>query len=175
MRNAPLTLALVLVTAGFVPAADEPAKKVEWTDDLSKMAFPDAAVSGRVVGKEFKPTLVHYDGFLRQLVLAQSSGGLYPEVEVRVALFIGEKDKLDGRTFTIDPKQGQRNRPQPSLATSPDGKKLPEPVKMDLTKVAMKLEFGKEKDGRVPGKIYLCLSDADRSVLAGTFEVKVAQ
>jgi hypothetical protein len=35
---------------------------------------------------------------------------------------------------------------------------------------ALTLELGARKDGKVPGKIYLCLADAERTVLGGTFE-----
>jgi hypothetical protein len=35
---------------------------------------------------------------------------------------------------------------------------------------ALTLELGVRKDGKVAGRIYLCLSDAEKTVLAGTFE-----
>jgi hypothetical protein len=38
---------------------------------------------------------------------------------------------------------------------------------------AMKLEFGKAKDGMVPARIYVCLPDDGRSVVAGTFMLKL--
>jgi len=38
---------------------------------------------------------------------------------------------------------------------------------------AMRLEFGKESDGKVPGKIYLCLPDEGKSFVAGTFQLEL--
>jgi hypothetical protein len=35
------------------------------------------------------------------------------------------------------------------------------------------LEFGKEKDGKVPGKIYLCMPDDSKSYIAGTFTLEL--
>jgi hypothetical protein len=163
---------LVLVFSALSNAADEPKKQtMSWTNDPAKMTFPDAEVAGKVAGKEFKPTFIRYDPFLRQLILSQSSGGTFPEVEVRINLLLEQKDKLDGRKFVLNPKKSGGRRPLPTLTYSPDGKKLPEMVKMPAGQTAMKLEFGAAKDGKVPGKIYLCLSDKDKSCLAGTFEV----
>lgn len=33
----------------------------------------------------------------------------------------------------------------------------------------MRLEFGKKKDGKIPGKLYLCLPDDAKSCIAGSF------
>jgi hypothetical protein len=39
----------------------------------------------------------------------------------------------------------------------------------------MKLEFGEVKEGRLPGRIYLCYPDDERSYVAGRFVAKVAK
>jgi hypothetical protein len=36
---------------------------------------------------------------------------------------------------------------------------------------ALKLEFGALADGKLPGKIYLCLPDPEQSFVAGTFAI----
>ena len=41
------------------------------------------------------------------------------------------------------------------------------------TKFAMRLEFGKAENDTIPGKIYVCLPDAGRSYVAGTFALKL--
>jgi hypothetical protein len=45
---------------------------------------------------------------------------------------------------------------------------------MFMEKYAMKLEFGKEADEKLPGKIYLCMPDEAKSFVAGTFVAEVA-
>jgi hypothetical protein len=50
--------------------------------------------------------------------------------------------------------------------------KLPE-QKTFTKKYAMKLEFGESKNGRVPGRIYLCLPDEEKSFVAGTFTAEI--
>jgi hypothetical protein len=40
---------------------------------------------------------------------------------------------------------------------------------------ALTLELGPRKDGKVAGKIYLCLADMEKTVLAGTFEAVYAR
>ena len=37
----------------------------------------------------------------------------------------------------------------------------------------MRLEFGPKTDGRLPGKIYICLPDEEKSVVVGKFEAEV--
>jgi hypothetical protein len=37
----------------------------------------------------------------------------------------------------------------------------------------VKLEFGKAKDDKIPGKIYVCLPDEGKSVVAGTFTLNL--
>jgi hypothetical protein len=165
-------LALALVPSAYLLAGGEGTKaKFGWTNVPAKMKFPDAKVSGKVMGKAFEPTFIAYSSFVRHLIIAKGSGSTFPEVEIRVSLPIQQNDKLDGQTFVLDPKKTGPGKALPSLTYSPDGKKLPKMVIMPLTEVAMRLEFGKETDGKVPGKIYLCLSDKDKSYLAGTFEV----
>jgi hypothetical protein len=38
---------------------------------------------------------------------------------------------------------------------------------------AMKLEFGRPVDQRLPGRIYLCTPDEARSVVVGTFSAEI--
>jgi len=42
-----------------------------------------------------------------------------------------------------------------------------------VNRYALRLEFGKLSGGKLPGKIYLCVPDKEKSFLAGTFEVQV--
>ena len=49
-----------------------------------------------------------------------------------------------------------------------------EPAKQDFTNgYALKLAFGQPAEGRMPGKIYLCLPDEEQSVVAGTFDATI--
>jgi hypothetical protein len=42
-----------------------------------------------------------------------------------------------------------------------------------LPKATMRLEFGKRAGDKLPGKIYLCIDDAEKTFVAGTFEAAV--
>lgn len=42
-------------------------------------------------------------------------------------------------------------------------------TEMFSDKFSMRLEFGRSKAGKLPGRIYLCVADKDRSHVAGTF------
>jgi hypothetical protein len=39
-----------------------------------------------------------------------------------------------------------------------------------VPKLTMRLELGKRKNGRLPGKIYLCIDDKEKCFVAGSFE-----
>jgi len=149
-----LAAGLFIVATGWLGAADEPAQgKFAWTNDTEKMTIPDAAITGKV----------------------QSSGGVHPELDVLITLPIQGKDKLDGRKFVLNPNAKTEKQPNASLLTSPDGKKLPAEVNMTAGQTALKLEFGDEKDGQIPGKIYICLGDNKKSYFAGTFQARIAR
>ena len=54
----------------------------------------------------------------------------------------------------------------------PPGAKIPVSAVFVLN-YAMKIEFGKgQEGGLIPAKIYLCLPDEGRSIVAGTFHLK---
>ena len=171
-----LAAGLFIVATGWLGATDEPAQgKLAWTTDTEKMTIPDAAIAGKVQGNEFKPTFIVFRTFTRTLSISQSSGGVHPEVDVLITLPIQGKGKLDGGKFVLSPKAKTGKQPSASLLTSPDGKKLPAEVNMTAGQTALKLEFGDEKDGQIPGKIYICLGDNKKSYFAGTFQARIAR
>ena len=85
MRAKLLAKLLILLAAACLQAGGtQKAQKIEWTDDPAKMVIPDAPLTGQVLGKEFKPTFIHYNTFLRQVVFAQSSGGMLTDKQIDV-------------------------------------------------------------------------------------------
>jgi len=44
-----------------------------------------------------------------------------------------------------------------------------------LTKATLRLVFGQRRGKVLPGKVYLCLDDGDRSFVAGTFEAEIRE
>jgi len=52
------------------------------------------------------------------------------------------------------------------------GKSIPE-QKSYMQGYVMKLSFAQAQNGRVAGRIYVCLPDEEKTVVAGTFEAEI--
>jgi len=151
-------------------AADSP--KPEWTSDLSKMKAPDAPVSGKIQGLDFTMEAVKYEPSSSTLSFRQGKN-LFPDAEITVFLFLKEDESPEGKIFemAIDVPISA-HQPHVHIERSFPNKKLPT-VLAYSSKYAMKLQLGAKKDGKVPGTIYVCLPDDDKSFVAGTFSVEV--
>jgi hypothetical protein len=53
-----------------------------------------------------------------------------------------------------------------------EGKDIPE-TEVFMKGYAMRLEFGEAQGGVLPGKIYLCLPDQEKSFMAGAFSADI--
>lgn len=139
--------------------ADNPGRG--WANDLEKMKASGEAVTGRVMGAEFKPDKIA----LVSTGLSLRSG------KDTMHLFLGLKagQGIEGKTFefSADDEKGV-----PALHYHIHSVK---PLRVgSYTKgYTMRLEFGKEKDGSVPGKLYLCLPDRKKSWIAGSFALEI--
>ena len=116
-------------------------------------------------GKAFAPDRVELEG--NRLILRQGKE-FFADLSVEII--------LDGKT---KPAEGTEARRQTELRSGPtafrrctfpstSGKGLPD-TKFVNEGYALTLELGKADKGKSPGKIYLCLPDAEKSYLAGTF------
>jgi hypothetical protein len=123
---------------------------------------------GRILGFEFKVegTKLEPSGALT----LREGKGFFPETAIIIFLKPGEA--IEGKTYEIRKDTPALQRPHIHLKHIPAGQKLPTGPAFVLDH-AMKLEFGKIKDGAVPGRIYVCLPDEGRSVVAGTFMLKL--
>jgi len=140
---------------------------VKWTKDLKEMKPPDAAAIGMIRGREFKPDSVTLQRTGR-LTFRQGSGTV-PDVEVELVFVVKPSETVENRTIEIGEGRKPQFTPVVRLTALKEGAKSPTPESFpwDYT---MKLTLGaKNKDGTVPGTIYLCTPDKDRSFFAGKF------
>lgn len=140
---------------------------VSWTLDVKEMRFPEAAASGQMVGKPFKPDVAELDN--GQLILRQGKD-VFEGLEVRVALSFVTKE-FAGKTYQVTPEQ--KGFDVPTVTLNGKGTEALKGPPFFSEKYAMRLEFGQEKGGKLPGKIYLCLPDAGKSYVAGTFAAEI--
>lgn len=136
----------------------------EWTLDLKKMNIPETAATGQILRENFKVERAR----LTPIGTLELEHG-----KSRLVIFLGLKvgQPIEGKSFEFradDKEMGKR----PSIHVQIYAEKTTRPkMQFFSTDYAMRLEFGKQKDNAIPVRLYLCLDDGGRSVLAGTFTV----
>jgi hypothetical protein len=130
-----------------------------WTSDVSKAAFPDHPVDGKMHGMHFALKTATLRG--ANLRFNSENG---PSLEI-----FGLDQPVAGQSYEIQPADSSAN-PRVKITWN-EG---------DVTQAAiygkgygMKLRFAQVVNRKVSGKIYLCLPDDAKSYIAGTFEVRI--
>jgi hypothetical protein len=150
------------------PKDDSPAPLLgEWTQQLKEMRFPSAPAAGRLSGLAFAPKAVELSRIGGRSLTLRQGDEFNPDLEVKIALSAGKDDNFSGKTYEIGPDAGAGSLSVGVTRKGAEGG-LPERGSYN-EKLALRLEFGAEDGGNLPGKIYLCLPDAAKSYVAGTF------
>lgn len=136
--------------------------------DPAKHAFPASPVAGRLGGKPFTPDRIELQG--DQLTFRQGKD-FFADQEISIHFKLDPGKSPEGTRLVISPTQKWHEGPVPSLhtGTRKAAAGIPE-TKFVNDGYALTLEIGKNTGGKVPGKIVLCLPDAEQSYLAGAFE-----
>jgi hypothetical protein len=141
----------------------------KWTKDLKEMTPPDAPVVGLIRGREFKPDSVTLQR-TGHLTFRQGLGTV-PDVEVDLVFVVKPRETVENRTIEVGEGRRPQFTPLVRLTTLQEGKKVATPESFPWN-YSLRLTLGaKNKDGTVPGTIYLCTPDAAHSFLAGKFTV----
>lgn len=130
--------------------------------------FPAHAPKGQLLSKAFATDGAEFgEG---ALVLRQGKAEA-PDIEVRVYLPGNKWETPAGKQFKFENAAGA-DIPRVHVSFREEGK--PEPARQEFAeKYSLKLEFGPEKDKKLPGKIKLVLPDEAKSTVAGTFEADI--
>ena len=182
-----LILACAVVTALFVRekiVQSQPGRRVMmgtntaspavsplWTLDLTNAVFPKDTAAGRIHGKDF---VCRQAVLLHDFLALRSGKGWQSEMAANIFLEHSADspraaEMLSGRSFEVGTHQVNA-RPAVSLVWQDGNLRVTELFTNGYT---LKLEFGTVSSNRLPGKIYLCLPDATRSYVAGTFTAEV--
>jgi hypothetical protein len=137
--------------------------------DLGKLDVPQALASGRINGRAFRPDRAELKN--NGVLNLRQGQGAFADLEVNVFLFLDKGQAAQGKSWEVKPAAEAGS---PHVHVSWLEGNFPK-TEMYMDKYALKLELGKEDDGKVPGRIYLCLPDASRSYLAGTFTAQVEE
>ncbi|MBI3570074.1 MAG: hypothetical protein HY082_03075 [Gammaproteobacteria bacterium] len=131
-------------------------------------AIPAAPAKGQVHGKPFAVETSHVESGVLTMRLGKDVSA---DLEVRVMLPGSPWETPAGKNFKVA-ETGAAGAPQVVLAWKEAGQNTLSEQKF-TDKYTMVLEFGQEKDKKLPGKIHLNLPDETKSNVAGTFEADI--
>jgi len=158
------------------PTPPAPQPPVGWTQDLKQMRFPETAAAGKMHGQPFQPQTGEVSRVRGRFLTLRQGEEFSPEVEVKILLSGGKGDTFSGKSYEVAPDANPATAAEPlppvTLFCKGQDPQNPEPV-IFTSRYALRLEFGQESDGKLPGKIYLCLPDETKSYVAGTFSAEV--
>lgn len=146
------------------PPKPQPIIPASFTLDVDSMDIPKSQPNGSVGGATFVADNIQ----LQKNVLIFRQGTNAPDRELLVYLKTKPGENLEGKTLVVatnertGPSVVKRWKTNPRYAPS---------SKTFATGYAMKLEFGKAKDGQLPAKVYLALPDAEQTFVAGNFKL----
>ena len=132
--------------------------------DPANHTVPGRPAFGRIAGRPFGPD-VSLQG--NTLVFRQAKGG--PEVTIELPVKPGQAP--DGLRVVVHPDQKGAVPKVTVKARKAKGKDDPEARPVE--KYALTLELGQRNKDGLPGKVYLCLPDEEKSYLVGTFEAEI--
>ena len=166
----PATNALASQPSTPVPLNTAPAvpTNIAWTLELANAVIPDTPVAGKIHGNVFAYDRAGLVGGL--LLIGQGTSPPY-DLGFGVGLAARQSEELSGKTFEITPDQ--TNAPRLGWRWKNDQQ---QPVTQIISNgYLLKLTFGQASNGRMPGKVYVCLPDQEKSVAAGTFDAEIRQ
>lgn len=147
------------------PAGSPAAEKTVKSD---APIIPPTPAKGQVHGKPFLVESSSIDNGLLSLKLGKDVSA---DLEIQIMLFTPPWEVPAGKNFKMPSAAGVTS-PQVVLMWREPGQSESSEQKFK-DKYVLTLEFGQEKDKKLPGKIFLSLPDETKSNLAGTFEADI--
>lgn len=144
------------------PVVAPPASDANWLLTLGTNAIPETPVAGRIHGQDF---IVERASFQNGSLMLRA--GTKGTVEFGVFVNFGgaQPESLSGQTINVMADADKAARVQLRWKNEAGQVQKPE----FTNGYAMRLEFGALANNRLPGKIYLCTPDAEKSYLVGSF------
>lgn len=168
--------------------------KAGWLADASNAVFPQQHAAGRLYGSDFhvdRARLSPYHEYSGKIgdppsrqsradgavLTLQEGKQQIPYRCFRLFLATRPGDTIEGKTFTV-PAGGLFKQTQKIMDADQQGFFFPvadvqaqSGDKRDVMPlVSLRVRFGKRQGNMVPGSVYLCLQDANKSYVAGSFQ-----
>ncbi len=149
------------------PFAPAPAwSETNWTLNLAERSFPESVAAGRVNARSF--TLERATVQAGTLTFRHQSR-TEEEMSVTINLFAKQGEELAGQNVNVD--ASWTNAPKVTLRWKDEQQ---QPLSHTYRKgYALKMQFGAVTNGILPGQVYLCVPDDQKSCLAGVFEAEI--
>jgi len=150
--------------------AEEPLGEASWNLNPALEEIPTGKPHGSISGTNFVADIVRMDNQATQYLLTMRQGtNAVADCELLIYLQLKPGEQLDGKSWTISASQ-KNGAPQIVKKWKANPKFAPQ-QKIYGGGYAMKLEFGENEQGRILGKIYVALPDAEKSFVTGWFRV----
>jgi DNA-directed RNA polymerase subunit RPC12/RpoP len=148
------------------PASVAPvASDANWTNDLSAIATPDAPAAGRIHGRDFLAERAYYQNGV--LTLRQGVKGPM-EFGLLINFNGATPEALVGQTINVT------SDTEKAATVSLRWKDDSGAQKQNFANgYALRLTFDAIVKGRLPGKIYLCTPDAEKSYVMGSLSAVI--
>lgn len=142
-----------------------PANDTNWTLTPDEAAIPDSTAAGRIHGQDF----IIERAYFQNGILTLRAGSRGPvEFGVQINFSGAQPASLAGQTINVS---AEADKAAPVTLHWPDTAGV-QKEKYDVG-YALRLGFGPLEKNRLPGKIYLCTPDAEKSYLLGKFNASV--
>ena len=138
-----------------------PASDTNWMLALGTNAIPDGPVAGRIHGQDFISERATFQN--GTLTLRQGTHGSV-DLGLTISFNGAQAESLAGQTLNITTNADKAARVTLRWKEGEQAQK-----EVCDAGYALRLEFGALGKNRLPGRIYLCLPDAEKSYLLGTF------
>ena len=139
-----------------------PASDTNWMLDLTAATIPDTTTAGRIHGQNFIIERANFQN--GTLTLRAGTKGAI-EFGVQINFSGAQPEALSGKTLNVTTNADKAARV--TLRWKDAGGAVQKENYDDS--YALRLEFGALANSRLPGKIYLCTPDVEKSYLMGTF------
>ena len=141
---------------------------IAWTLELTNAVFPETPLAGKIHGSGF---VCDRAVLLRGLLLFGQGTAPSYDLGFGVDLVAPQGKELSGKTVEIAPDR--TNAPHVGWRWKDEQQKLV--TQIISNGYLLKVTFGQATNSHMPGQIYICLPDADKSFAAGTFEAEIRQ
>ncbi len=135
---------------------------------LKSDLIPDANLHGTIRGRKFQCEKAVLENNILHL---RQGKDFFADLEIVVFFFLKENETLENRIFDVSSDKKSGN-PHVHIKWKEESEGMPK-TEIFMKGYSMRIEFGANNEGRVPGKIYICLPDKGKSSVAGKFEAEV--